>query len=438
MSIISARQVLEEIRKMERGLFSINHDEALTREVEELIEINKKNGKYEEVIFTQEDIRFFTESDFHIQEQCNNLASRANTNIVPNNIPLRFIKRIINRLIKVFSQQQVDFNNLIIINIKNLLNRINAVFNITVKSLKISEHYFLDLEEKNRALDKRLTLMKAEFERMYADFEKTNSKFGKTYAEHEQCHKNDEERISKIDEERISQIDNVSESIHDFQEVVYMINSKMDSHLNMFTLLRDELFYELEHKVKNLGFTQDKKEPQSFIKESFEIKTRENGGKIKLNLGSGPFDVKGYVNVDFRNLPNVDIISDVTKLPFEEGQVDEIFTSHLLEHFPLMQLKKDILPYWRNLLKTDGKITIIVPDIAEMAKVFAGGGMEFNDLARVIMGAQEYDGNYHYAVFSEQSVCELLEEAGFAEIEVIASKRKNDICLEMEIIGYKK
>ncbi len=367
MSKPNAEEILKKIKKMERGLFSVNSDEALTREVEEIIQDSRNSRKDKVAVPVEDDIKYIIDSERFVKDQFKRLSDKAITNIVPRNFRLRFVKRVINRLIKTFTRQQVEFNFAAVSSVKALMDRINLVF-------KTEAQHFLEQEEK----------------------------------------------------------------IHDSQQVVYMINSKMDTHLNMFTLLRDELFYELDHKVKNMGIVLGKKETESLFKESYGIKTQKNEGKVKLNLGSGPFDVPGYINVDFRDLPNVDIVADVTNLPFKKGQVDEIYTSHLLEHFPLMQLKKDILPNWRELLKQDGKITIIVPDIAEMAKLFASGGMVFDDFARVVMGAQEYDGNYHYAVFSEQSVCNILSEIGFTDIEVLASKRKNDICLEMEIVAYKR
>jgi ubiquinone/menaquinone biosynthesis C-methylase UbiE len=54
---------------------------------------------------------------------------------------------------------------------------------------------------------------------------------------------------------------------------------------------------------------------------------------LRLNLGSGNRPLPGYVNVDSRELPTVDVVADVRSLPFVEGSAVEIAASSLLEHF---------------------------------------------------------------------------------------------------------
>ena len=54
---------------------------------------------------------------------------------------------------------------------------------------------------------------------------------------------------------------------------------------------------------------------------------------MKLNLGGG-IDVKtGYTNVDLLDLPQVDLVCDVTKgIPLEDNSVNEVVANHFLEH----------------------------------------------------------------------------------------------------------
>lgn len=54
---------------------------------------------------------------------------------------------------------------------------------------------------------------------------------------------------------------------------------------------------------------------------------------LRLNLGSGNRPLAGYVNVDSRALPTVDVVADVRSLPFPDGSAAEIEASSLLEHF---------------------------------------------------------------------------------------------------------
>ena len=60
---------------------------------------------------------------------------------------------------------------------------------------------------------------------------------------------------------------------------------------------------------------------------------RDESGGIRLDIGCGRSKLKGTVGVDIVPLPGVDIVADLnTGLPFGDGTVDAIYTSHTLEH----------------------------------------------------------------------------------------------------------
>ena len=56
---------------------------------------------------------------------------------------------------------------------------------------------------------------------------------------------------------------------------------------------------------------------------------------VKVNLGGGQWREEGWINLDICDLPEVDIVHDLTKFPwpFEDESVDEIKSQHLIEHF---------------------------------------------------------------------------------------------------------
>jgi len=154
---------------------------------------------------------------------------------------------------------------------------------------------------------------------------------------------------------------------------------------------------------------------------------------LRLNLGCGHLPQEGYVNVDGRELPGVDLVADATALPIDPGTVDEIFASHLVEHFPLRYLKDVLLPYWYVMLVPGGILRLILPDAEGMLKAHAEGEMSFDDLALVMFGKQDYDGYFHFAMFTPDSIKQLLECVGFASVELIAKNRTNGLCREMEL-----
>jgi hypothetical protein len=156
-------------------------------------------------------------------------------------------------------------------------------------------------------------------------------------------------------------------------------------------------------------------------------------GELRVNLGAGHLPVEGYVNVDMRELPGIDVVATVDGLPFEPGSLTEVFSAHTLEHFPLEELRRKLLPYWFELLRPAGTFRAVVPDLEAMIAAYEKGATSFETLRSVAYGGQEYEGDFHFTGFSPTSLVELLTEAGFENAEVIAHARPNGDCLECEV-----
>jgi predicted SAM-dependent methyltransferase len=156
---------------------------------------------------------------------------------------------------------------------------------------------------------------------------------------------------------------------------------------------------------------------------------------LRLNIGCGHLPVEGYVNVDMRELPGVDVVAGVDDLPVEPGSVAEIFSSHVLEHFPEQQLVRQLLPYWSSLLRPGGELRAIVPDGGAMVRHHVDGDMPWAELREVLYGGQEYEGDFHFTMFTTESLAQLLADAGFVDVEVEDRDRRNGLCWEFQIVG---
>jgi len=141
--------------------------------------------------------------------------------------------------------------------------------------------------------------------------------------------------------------------------------------------------------------------------------------KVKLNLGCGNDIKPGYINIDlYSNQKKVDLIADVRKLPFLENSVEELFSSHLLEHFPVRTVFS-LLEEWHRVLKIGGKLELYVPNLEKKVISWLNSGKKDNFIeTRTIFGEQDYEGNIHYCGFTIGSLRTLLEDFGFHILEL--------------------
>jgi hypothetical protein len=218
-----------------------------------------------------------------------------------------------------------------------------------------------------------------------------------------------EERLTRMHEltdERLSRLDERSERV------------------------RSELFFELRHGGHDQGVVDTKIEPKIVNPEKVDRMLED----LRLNLGCGAYPADGYVNVDVRDIDGVvDVVADLGHLPFEPGSVAEVFSSHVLEHFPEEEMARRLLPYWVSLLRPDGVFRAIVPDAEAMLRSWGEGGLSFDDLRLVTFGGQEYDGDFHFTMFTVDSLAAQLRRAGLDDVEVLATGRPNGLCLELEV-----
>jgi ubiquinone/menaquinone biosynthesis C-methylase UbiE len=133
---------------------------------------------------------------------------------------------------------------------------------------------------------------------------------------------------------------------------------------------------------------------------------------MKLHIGSGDKILKGFVNVDIRNLPGVDVVTDIHDLSLFEGDdIELIYCSHVLEHVPRFKYM-DILQNWYSILKIGGKLRLAVPDIESVFKHYSKY-KNLEILRGFLWGGQTYDENYHYCGWDFETLSRDLKSVGF-------------------------
>ena len=83
---------------------------------------------------------------------------------------------------------------------------------------------------------------------------------------------------------------------------------------------------------------------------------------MKLDIGCGRNKKADFLGVDCAVEVRPDIVADMWSVPFDDDSVDEIFSTHALEH----AYKGQVVPTlkeWERLLRPGGTIDLEVPDL---------------------------------------------------------------------------
>lgn len=136
---------------------------------------------------------------------------------------------------------------------------------------------------------------------------------------------------------------------------------------------------------------------------------------VKLDIGCGMLPRPGYTPVDKYVTGPGFVNCDMWALPYGDSEVDEIFSSHALEHIP----KAAVVPTlneWRRVLRPGASATILVPDLEWCCRAWLDH--KTNDWwMEIIFGNQNHPGEFHMTGYTPEIMIAYLQEAGFAKVE---------------------
>lgn len=119
--------------------------------------------------------------------------------------------------------------------------------------------------------------------------------------------------------------------------------------------------------------------------------------KVKINLGCGISQLKGFINVDSGDFDGDYIKADVRELPFEDEYADYILARQVLEHIPFREIIPTLLE-WFRVLKPGGRMVVTCPDFDWLAEQWTKEEFSietWDELAQGIYGNQLHDGERH-------------------------------------------
>ena len=92
-------------------------------------------------------------------------------------------------------------------------------------------------------------------------------------------------------------------------------------------------------------------------------------GKMCLHLGCGCVILPSFINLDIRDEEEINKVSLVYPIDYDNDKFDLVYASHVLEHFAKKQTQ-NILKEWVRVLKKDGTLRISVPDMEALIRIY--------------------------------------------------------------------
>lgn len=150
---------------------------------------------------------------------------------------------------------------------------------------------------------------------------------------------------------------------------------------------------------------------------------------VCLEIGAGnKKGVNGWVTLDMA--PDCDIYWDLLRgIPFPTGSVEKIYSSHVLEHFTLKEIRK-LLGECFRVLAPGGTFSVCVPNARLYAEAYVAGKEldrsvyfhyqpAYNNISPIdCLNYTAYMDGLHKYMFDEQNLLRLLEQEGFREVRL--------------------
>ena len=141
---------------------------------------------------------------------------------------------------------------------------------------------------------------------------------------------------------------------------------------------------------------------------------------LRLHIGCGTRRRKGYINIDISPTADAaDLIAPAHRLPYEDGTVDAIYTSHMIEHLPPHEFEA-ALAEWGRVLKPFGSLTIRCPNFELYVREWLEADYDYRWAwgIRNLLGWQDRGaGLLTRNGFSVRRLTDLLSAAGFQVLD---------------------
>jgi SAM-dependent methyltransferase len=155
---------------------------------------------------------------------------------------------------------------------------------------------------------------------------------------------------------------------------------------------------------------------------------------LRLHLGCGSVHLDGYVNLDKYPTKGADRVMSADRLYYADESVDEICSSHMIEHLNVEELD-EALREWRRVLKPHGRVVVRCPNFEIYLREWLAGDDEYRlgwGRTNLFGHSNRGEGLWHRHGFSPGSLTLLFEKHGFSTVkcEVAATRPEYDHTIE--------
>jgi len=146
--------------------------------------------------------------------------------------------------------------------------------------------------------------------------------------------------------------------------------------------------------------------------------------EVRLNLGAGDVELEGFTAIDRK------FGTEAFPLLYEDGTVDEIRASHVLEHFGHMEVSA-VVNHWVDKLKPGGRLRVAVPDFLWITEKYLKG--EPINTQGYVCGGQTDENDFHRTIFDRETLTEVFIGAGLEHIKLWESEVKDGASLPVSL-----
>jgi predicted SAM-dependent methyltransferase len=140
----------------------------------------------------------------------------------------------------------------------------------------------------------------------------------------------------------------------------------------------------------------------------------------KLHIG-GQARLEGWEIMDALPRPEVDHLGNAVDLSrFPDGTFEELYASHVIEHFDYNGILQAALKEWYRVLSPSGCMYLSFPDLSILTKMYANGNLNVKqrfEIMRMIFGGHMDAYDYHLVGLDEPIMASLLAAAGFKSVQ---------------------